>query len=68
MTNLEMDRCKPPKFNINTCFNVLYEQSHLEINVFVDKNRSIDICNTESPDYLVKCDKLKLSWQEFLPN
>lgn len=51
MTNLEVDNGKAPKFNINTCFNVLYEQSHLEIKVFI-KNGRIEVYKVESPDHL----------------
>lgn len=43
---------KTPKFSISTSFNVLYEQSSLEIKVFIDvKNGRIEICNIEIPDH-----------------
>ncbi|EHB10592.1 Lipoyltransferase 1, mitochondrial [Heterocephalus glaber] len=43
---------RTPKFSVNTTFNVLYEQEHLEIKVFLDiKNGRIEICNIEAPDH-----------------
>ncbi|XP_004686215.1 PREDICTED: lipoyltransferase 1, mitochondrial [Condylura cristata] len=57
---------KTPKFTINTSFNVLYKQSHLEIKVFIDiKNGRIEVCKIEAPDHwlpLEVCDKLNSSF------
>ncbi|XP_042551315.1 lipoyltransferase 1, mitochondrial [Dipodomys spectabilis] len=53
---------KTPKFSVNTSFNVLYEQSCVEIKVFIDiKNGRIEMCNIEAPDHwlpLEVCDTL----------
>ncbi|XP_025724776.1 lipoyl amidotransferase LIPT1, mitochondrial [Callorhinus ursinus] len=65
---------KTPKFSINTSFNVLYEQSHLEIKIFIGiKGGRIEICNIEAPDHwlpLEICDKLNSSFigSKFCPN
>lgn len=57
---------KTPKFSINTSFNVLHGQSHLEVKVFIDvKNGRIELCNIEAPDHwlpLEICDKLNSSF------
>ncbi|XP_004474427.2 lipoyl amidotransferase LIPT1, mitochondrial [Dasypus novemcinctus] len=43
---------KTPKFSISTSFNVVYEQSHLEIKVYIDiKNGRIESCNIEAPEH-----------------
>ncbi|XP_070252770.1 lipoyl amidotransferase LIPT1, mitochondrial [Myotis yumanensis] len=53
---------KTPKFSIVTSFNVLHEQSLLEIKVLIDiKKGRIEICNIEAPDHWLPrkiCDKL----------
>lgn len=51
-----------PKFSVITSFNVLHEQSLLEIKVLIDvKKGRIEICNIEAPDHWLPrkiCDKL----------
>lgn len=43
---------KTPKFSVQTSFNVLHEQSLLEIKVLIDvKNGRIETCNIEAPDH-----------------
>uniref|UniRef100_A0A8C5P2K4 Lipoyl amidotransferase LIPT1, mitochondrial n=1 Tax=Jaculus jaculus TaxID=51337 RepID=A0A8C5P2K4_JACJA len=56
---------RTPKFSVNTTFNVLHEQTHLEIKVFLDiKDGRIEICNIKAPDHwlpLELCDQLNSS-------
>ncbi|XP_004704406.1 lipoyltransferase 1, mitochondrial [Echinops telfairi] len=57
---------KTPKFSVNTSFNILDGQSHMEIKIRIDINNGrIQGCNIEAPAHwlpLEVCDKLNSSF------